>query len=116
MADEDLPQAERQQIIENTYQLKPADDEKFKAADVRRMMAALLDERLKGKKYDAGQCNQLSKDLCTDIKSRVKGERRLVAPLCSVADSVLPQKWGVRFATRSWCKSPSEKCMAKACE
>ena len=50
MADEDLPQVERQQIVENTYQLKPADDEKFKAADVRRMMAALLDERLKGKK------------------------------------------------------------------
>jgi hypothetical protein len=74
MADEDLPQAERQQIVENTYQLKPADDEKFRAADVRRMMASLLDERLKGKKYDAGQCNQLSKDLCTDIKSRVKGE------------------------------------------
>ena len=76
MADDDLPQAERQQIIENTYQLKPADDEKFKAADVRRMMAALLDERLKGKKYDAGLCNQLSKDLCTDIKSRVKGKMR----------------------------------------
>ena len=84
MADEDLPQAERQQIIENTYQLKPGDDEKFKAADVRRMMAALLDERLKGKKYDAAQCNQLSKDLCTDIKSRVKGEIQL-------DDTVLPR-------------------------
>ena len=77
MADDELPQGERQQIIENTYQLKPADDEKFKAADVRRMMAALLDERLKGKKYDAAQCNQLSKDLCTDIKARVKGKTRL---------------------------------------
>jgi hypothetical protein len=58
MADEDLPQVERQQIVENTYQLKPADDEKFKATEVRRMMASLLEERLKGKKYDAGQCGQ----------------------------------------------------------
>ncbi len=102
MADEDLPQAERQQIIENTYQLKPADDEKFKAADVRRMMAALLDERLKGKKYDAAQCNQLSKDLCTDIKSRVKGKIFVDSTVLSRAMtySVQSQKWGAPRGTR----------------
>ena len=101
MADDDLPQVERQQIVENTYQLTPADDEKFRAADVRRMMASLLEERLKGKKYDAGQCNQLSKDLCTDIKSRVKGERcdrPLLPPLATHCAS--SQKWGEQRGTR----------------
>lgn len=101
MADDDLPQVERQQIVENTYQLKPADDEKFKAADVRRMMASLLEERLKGKKYDAGQCNQLSKDLCTDIKSRVKGERCNRQLLPSLATHCASsQKWGEQRGTR----------------
>jgi len=45
---------------------------RFRANEVIKAVKALLDERLKGKKYDSNESAQLSKELCTEIKEKVK--------------------------------------------
>lgn len=40
---------------------------RFRANEVIKAVKALLDERLKGKKYDSSESAQLSKELCTEI-------------------------------------------------
>ena len=52
--------------------MKPQEHEKFRANEVIKTVKALLDERLKGKKYDSNESAQLSKELCTEIKEKVK--------------------------------------------
>lgn len=59
-------------MVENTYITKPQEHEKFRAGEVIRAVKALLEERLKGKKYDSSESAQLSKELCTEIKEKVK--------------------------------------------
>mmetsp|Transcript_8741 Transcript_8741/g.19336 ORF Transcript_8741/g.19336 Transcript_8741/m.19336 type:complete len:132 (+) Transcript_8741:84-479(+) len=88
------------QVMENTYIMKPQEHEKFKANEVIKAVKALLDERLKGKKYDSNDSAQLSKELCTEIKEKVK---EIGAPRHKLVVQVTigeVQGQGVRIASR----------------
>ena len=64
--------------------MKPQEHEKFRANEVIKTVKALLDERLKGKKYDSNESAQLSKELCTEIKEKVK-ENQIQIPWLGMA-------------------------------
>jgi len=88
------------QVLENTYIMKPQEHEKFRANEVIKTVKALLDERLKGKKYDSNESAQLSKELCTEIKEKVK---EIGAPRHKLVVQVTigeVQGQGVRIASR----------------
>ena len=72
MADDDVMPMEKVVVTENSYQLKPTEEEKFKAGEIRKMMQELLQEKLKGQRYDPTEAAQLSKELCTEIKQKAK--------------------------------------------
>eukprot|EP00961_Rhodomonas_salina_P296897 3936748-Rhodomonas_salina.5 len=78
----------RRQVLENTYIMKPQEHEKFRANEVIKAVKALLDERLKGKRYDSNESAQLSKELCTEIKEKVK---EIGAPRHKLVVQVLTQ-------------------------
>ena len=80
--------------------MKPQEHEKFRANEVIKTVKALLDERLKGKKYDSNESAQLSKELCTEIKEKVK---EIGAPRHKLVVQVTigeVQGQGVRIASR----------------
>ena len=73
---------------------------RFRANEVIKAVKALLDERLKGKKYDSNESAQLSKELCTEIKEKVK---EIGAPRHKLVVQVTigeVQGQGVRIASR----------------
>ena len=73
---------------------------RFRANEVIKAVKALLDERLKGKKYDSSESAQLSKELCTEIKEKVK---EIGAPRHKLVVQVTigeVQGQGVRIASR----------------
>eukprot|EP00295_Goniomonas_pacifica_P001640 CAMPEP_0175818844 /NCGR_PEP_ID=MMETSP0107_2-20121207/7759_1 /TAXON_ID=195067 ORGANISM="Goniomonas pacifica, Strain CCMP1869" /NCGR_SAMPLE_ID=MMETSP0107_2 /ASSEMBLY_ACC=CAM_ASM_000203 /LENGTH=132 /DNA_ID=CAMNT_0017131065 /DNA_START=50 /DNA_END=448 /DNA_ORIENTATION=- len=72
MAEEEGVPMERAQVVENTYVMKPQEHETFRAAEVKKILEAVLEARLKGKKYDANESAQMSKELCIEIKEKVK--------------------------------------------
>jgi hypothetical protein len=84
MTDEEYSQPDRVKVVENTYHMKPRDHEKckstanpyprrFKSAEAKKLIVKLLEEKLKGKTFDANEAAQISRDLCTEIKEKVKG-------------------------------------------
>merc|ERR1712216_546231 len=88
-----VPGRRATEVLENTYIMKPQEHEKFRANEVIKTVKALLDERLKGKKYDSNESAQLSKELCTEIKEKVK---EIGAP----RHKLVVQGQGVRIASR----------------
>lgn len=73
---------------------------RFRANEVIKAVKALLDERLKGKRYDSNESAQLSKELCTEIKEKVK---EIGAPRHKLVVQVTigeVQGQGVRIASR----------------
>lgn len=64
---------------------------RFRANEVIKAVKVLLDERLKGKKYDSNESAQLSKELCTEIVSvsllqHAVTRGRVYVPCCSVTE------------------------------
>ena len=59
--------------LENTYQLQPADGQKFNASKVSAIVNEILKSYLDGEKYEEKKCKMMVKNLSDVIKSRVKG-------------------------------------------
>eukprot|EP00294_Goniomonas_avonlea_P002587 CAMPEP_0114557414 /NCGR_PEP_ID=MMETSP0114-20121206/9819_1 /TAXON_ID=31324 /ORGANISM="Goniomonas sp, Strain m" /LENGTH=103 /DNA_ID=CAMNT_0001742703 /DNA_START=62 /DNA_END=370 /DNA_ORIENTATION=- len=97
--DTDMPM-ERVQVVENTYIMKPTESEAFHSNEVKRAVQMVMEERLKGKKYDANESAQLSKELCTEIKEKVKAigsPRHKLVVQVTIGEV---QGQGVRIASR----------------
>mmetsp|Transcript_50030 Transcript_50030/g.108680 ORF Transcript_50030/g.108680 Transcript_50030/m.108680 type:complete len:110 (+) Transcript_50030:22-351(+) len=73
---------------------------RFRAAEVKQAIQELLDARLNGKRYDANESAQISKELCTEIKEKVKAigspQHKLVVQV-TIGEM---QGQGVRIAAR----------------
>ncbi|KAL8619071.1 hypothetical protein ACOMHN_020769 [Nucella lapillus] len=57
---------------ENSYQMKPQEEERFQACKVRVVMGEVLRKRLEGTTYDPGTCQALAMELSAEIQKRVK--------------------------------------------
>ena len=58
--------------MENTYQLAPADDQKFSIAQVEMKITSILESYLDGEEYEERKCGLLARNISDVIKSRVK--------------------------------------------
>jgi hypothetical protein len=58
--------------LENTYQMRPEDGQKFMSAQVQEFMADILRENLDDKEYDSTKCSSLVTELTNTIKHRAK--------------------------------------------
>ncbi|XP_076445416.1 dynein light chain Tctex-type protein 2B-like isoform X2 [Babylonia areolata] len=61
--------------LENSYRMKPQDEERFQAWKVEEVMGEVLKERLEGVTYDPDTCQDLAKDLASHVQRRVKDFR-----------------------------------------
>ena len=53
---------------------------RFKQRDIKETITKVLESRLVGKKYDSEEMAEISKEICTEIKEKVKGERAATGP------------------------------------
>ena len=58
--------------VENTYQLGPAEDQKFSVVQVEKKISSILNSYLDGEVYEERKCNMLARNLSDVIKARVK--------------------------------------------
>ena len=58
--------------LEPTYQLAPEPGKEFSAFKVRKAIAEVLEDRLKNETYDPETCKELTVDLSTTIKNRIR--------------------------------------------
>ncbi|XP_076466102.1 dynein light chain Tctex-type protein 2B-like [Babylonia areolata] len=61
--------------LENSYRMKPQDEERFQSWRVEGVMREVLEERLKGVTYDPVKSQELTKQLAQEIQKRVKDFR-----------------------------------------
>lgn len=47
----------------NTYQLEPKDDERFYPSKVKKIIEAILNEKLKGTVYDSQKASDVTEDI-----------------------------------------------------
>lgn len=60
------------EIWEPTFKMAPADDERFVSPAVQKLVAATVDERLRGVEWESGACKELAADLAEEVKAKVK--------------------------------------------
>lgn len=70
--EEDRPTDGKVPHLENTYIVGPRPHERFKQQDIKQAMTKVLESRLVGKKYDSEEMAEISKEICTEIKEKVK--------------------------------------------
>ena len=76
--DEDLPGKTntKNEILEqellHSYSLRPKITEKFRSADVKELIHSILLSKLADKQYNPDTCNELSKQICFEIKDKLK--------------------------------------------
>jgi hypothetical protein len=58
--------------LQNTYKLRPEDDEKFNSSRVSKVLHGILESFLDNEDYETKKCTALSKSLTDVVKSRVK--------------------------------------------
>uniref|UniRef100_A0A7S3CYT8 Uncharacterized protein n=1 Tax=Palpitomonas bilix TaxID=652834 RepID=A0A7S3CYT8_9EUKA len=85
---------------ENTYQLRPHDNQRFNAGVVREIIRKTLAEKLEGKDYDAAQAPNVTKELCTAVKEKVKATGCTRHKLVVQATIGQMKGQGVRIASR----------------
>ncbi|KAL8611478.1 hypothetical protein ACOMHN_014533 [Nucella lapillus] len=86
---------------ENSYRLKPQEDDRFQAWRVENVMKEVLEERLKGVTYDLATCQDLTKSLAMEIQTKVKDFRwQRYRVICHVA---LGQQCGQGLEVASRC-------------
>jgi len=59
---------------ENTYQMKPNDNERFVQAAVEALIKKAMTIKLENMTWDEEACRVAAMELCGDIKEQVKGE------------------------------------------
>ena len=72
---------------------------RFKQRDIKETITKVLESRLVGKKYDSEEMAEISKEICTEIKEKVKGERAATGPELTRIHAFRPdppreQGWG----------------------
>lgn len=58
--------------LANTYRLAPAEDEKFVACKVEKVVHGIIESFLEGETYEAKRCSHLAQNLTDVIKNRLK--------------------------------------------
>lgn len=62
------------EIWEPTFQMKPADSERFVPADVEKIIKECMTTKLANAKYEDDRCKVMALELCAEIKDKVKGD------------------------------------------
>jgi hypothetical protein len=61
-----------EQELLHSYSLRPKITEKFRSADVKELIHSILLSKLADKQYNPDTCNELSKQICFEIKDKLK--------------------------------------------
>jgi hypothetical protein len=61
-----------EQELLHSYSLRPKIAEKFRSADVKELIHSILLSKLADKQYNPDSCNELSKQICFEIKDKLK--------------------------------------------
>jgi tctex1 domain-containing protein 2 len=61
-----------EQELLHSYSLRPKLEHKFRSADVKELLHSVLLAHLADKKYDSETCNELAREICQEIKEKLK--------------------------------------------
>ena len=96
------------EVVMPTYIMQPTEDEKFSPAPVKRVIDAVLQERLTGKEYDEADAKEWSIEISEDVKARVKElayKRYKIIVQVTIGEL---RDQGVRVASRCLWATPTD--------